>query len=84
MPNSNETLMNLIGKMQPIEFAGLAKLLNVQLVKEVDSEAKDIKDRYIPKDFLDVLEEVMGKFSKLSRQRKREILKLIKKSNLMR
>lgn len=73
--------MNMIGKMQPIEFAGLAKLLGVSLVKEVNLEAEDIKDKYAAKDFLEVLEEVMKKFNSLDKQRKREILKLVKKSN---
>ena len=81
MPNNNEILMNMVGKMQPIEFAGLAKLLGISLVKEVNPEAEDIKDKYAAKDFLEVLEEVMKKFNGLSRQRKREILKLVKKSN---
>jgi len=34
--NTNEKLMHLIGDMEPIEFAGLANLLGVKLVKPLD------------------------------------------------
>lgn len=84
---TNEKLMHLIGDMEPIEFAGLAKLLGVELVKPLDetddSMKKDLKEnkQLEPRDFLDVLNDVMSKFSIQGRARKREILRLVEKSN---
>ena len=84
---TNEKLMHLIGDMEPIEFAGLANLLGVKLVKPLDesdqSMEKKTKEeiRPEPRDFLDVLNDVMSKFSTQGRARKREILRLVEKSN---
>jgi len=85
--NTNEKLMHLIGDMEPIEFAGLANLLGVKLVKSLDenddSMKKELKEnkQLEPRDFLDVLNDVMSKFSIQGRARKREILRLVEKSN---
>ena len=84
---TNEKLMHLIGDMEPIEFAGLANLLGVELVKSLDktddSMMKELKEnkQLEPRDFLDVLNDVMSKFSTQGRARKREILRLVEKSN---
>ena len=84
---TNEKLMHLIGDMEPIEFAGLANLLGVELVKPLDktddSMMKELKEnkQLEPRDFLDVLNDVMSKFSIQGRARKREILRLVEKSN---
>lgn len=77
---SGMQIIEQISKMKPIEFAGLARLLGVQIV-ELNNESTDAKDKYKPRSFADVLTEVMDKYEKLNRVRKREILKLIKKSN---
>ena len=69
--------------MEPLDFAGLAKLLGVQIV-EPNKEAKEGEQKFIPRNFTDVFEDVMKKFSGLNRTRKREILKLIKKANSVR
>lgn len=79
---SNMQLVDQICKMEPIEFAGLARLLGVQIV-ELNAESTNEKDKYKPRSFVDVLTEVIDKYEKLNRARKREILKLIKKSNSM-
>ena len=85
--NTNEKLMHLIGDMEPIEFAGLANLLGVKLVKPLDENDQSIEKkpkeetRPEPRDFLDVLNDVMAKFSVQGRTRKREIIKLVEKSN---
>ena len=84
---TNEKLMHLIGDMEPIEFAGLANLLGVKLVKPLDktddSMKKELKEekKLEPRDFLDVLNDVMAKFNVQGRARKREILRLVEKSN---
>lgn len=85
--NTNEKLMHLIGDMEPIEFAGLANLLGVKLVKPLDESDQSMEKkpkeeiRPEPRDFLDVLNDVMSKFSTQGRARKREILRLVEKSN---
>lgn len=79
--NSNSSLMDCITKMEPLEFAGLAKLLGVAIVE--DNPDKEAEQKFIPRSFTDVFEDVMAKFSALGRTRKREIIKLVKKSNSM-
>jgi hypothetical protein len=66
--------------MQPIEFMGLAQLLGARVMREKDPDAQDPKDRYEPLSFADVLEDVCARFEKLNRKKKREILKLVKKT----
>ena len=51
---------------------------------EKDENPENPDKPYKPRDFLDVLNDVMAKFSILNRERKREILKLVKKANRVR
>ena len=78
---SEQSLLKMVQNMRPIEFVGLAKLLGVSVIETKDAAADDPRDRYEPRSFADVLEDVIVRFNKLNRQRKREIIKLIKKSN---
>lgn len=80
---SSMQLIEQICKMEPLEFAGLARLLGVQIV-ELNEESTDEKNKYKPRSFTDVMSEVLDKYEKLNRVRKREIFKLIKKSNSVR
>ena len=80
---SSMQLIEQICKMEPLEFAGLARLLGVQIV-ELNNESTDEKNKYKPRSFTDVISEVLDKYEKLNRVRKREIFKLIKKSNSVR
>lgn len=80
---SSMQLIEQICKMEPLEFAGLARLLGVQIV-ELNDESTDEKSKYKPRSFTDIISEVLDKYEKLNRVRKREILKLIKKSNSVR
>lgn len=77
---SNEKLISLIPGMDAIEFTGLAKVLGVPLVKENPNPTSD-EDKYIARDFVDVLDGVLNKFQNLNRSTKRELLRVIKKSN---
>ena len=79
---SNMQLIDLISKMEPLDFVGFAKLLGVQVVEPNDN-AEDEK-KFKPRNFSDVFADVMAKYNGLNRSRKREILKLIKKSNAAR
>ena len=76
-------LIEQISKMEPVEFLGLARLLGVQVLEE-NKEATGDKDKFKPRSFADVLEDVMAKYEKQNRSRKREIIKLVKKSNAAR
>lgn len=76
-------LIEQISKMEPVEFLGLVRLLGVQVLEE-NKEAIEDKDKFKPRSFADVLEDVMAKFDKQNRGRKREIIKLVKKSNAAR
>ena len=70
--NINMKLVDSISKMEPIEFIGLARLLGVKLISADEGGA--------PREFVDVLTDIMEKFNALNRTRKREILKLVEKS----
>lgn len=76
-------LIQQISNMEPVEFLGLARLLGVQVLEE-NKEATGEKDKFKPRSFADVLEDVMAKYEKQNRSRKREIIKLVKKSNAAR
>lgn len=78
---NTEKLMHLIADMRPVEFMGLARLLGAPVMEEVNPDATDPKERYKPKSFTDVFEDVLRRFDKLNRSKKREILRLIEKSN---
>lgn len=84
--NTNEILISEIIKMKPVEFVGLAKLLGVPVVEpkepsECNSGTEADSQKYKPRALSNVLGEVMANFNKLNRSRKREIVKLVKKSN---
>ena len=79
--NSNSSLMEHITKMEPLEFAGLARLLGVSIVE--DNPDLEAEKKMVPRSFTDVFADVMAKFDKLGRAKQREIIKLIKKSNSM-
>ena len=84
-----QQLLCVIPRMKPVHFAGLAKLLGVDLVRPATENDIDYTStaaepssgpKQVPRAFADVLEDVMARYSALSRGRKREILKLVKKS----
>lgn len=70
----------LIPKLEAVEFMGLARLLKVQVITEDDPAAENVKDRFKPREFSDVFEDVLRAFNSQNRSRKREILKLMKAS----
>lgn len=73
-----EKLFSLIPSLDAVEFAGLARLMGIQLLEETNPEAEKIKDRFVPRGFLSVLNEMLEKYDKMNRTRKREILSLVK------
>jgi len=83
---STDKLIKMIPEMTPVEFAGLARVLDVKLLQtnpEYD-ESKDISVENSPsicRDFTDVFEDVLKNFGECNRARKREILQIVKASN---
>ena len=73
-----EKLFDYIPQLSAVEFAGLARVLKVQLLDEVDPAAEAIKDRFAARPFLDVLEDLLAAFDKCDRKRKKEILAMVK------
>ena len=74
---STEKLFDLIPKLGAVEFAGLARILKVKLY----SEEKDEQDHFVPRPFTDVLNDILVNFDALGRERKREILQVVKKAS---
>ena len=66
--SKSERLMGIIPTLGAIEFIGLAHLLKVSL----------LNDNKEPRDFTDVLEDVMKAYEKTNRKRRREIMQLLK------
>ena len=79
--NSNSSLMDCIIKMEPLDFAGLARLLGVDIVEE--NPDKESENKIVARPFTDVFADVMAKFDRLDRAKKREIIRLVKKANKM-
>ena len=73
---NTQKLLTMIPKLNAIEFTGLARLLKVKLYKD----EKDDEGHFIPCDFNEVLDGVLSSFDKQDRQRKREILRIVKKA----
>lgn len=60
-----------IAKLQPIEFAALARIVRVNIYD----------DSKQPKDFTVVFEEILRAFNKLNRSRRKEIIKVLRAAN---
>lgn len=63
-----------VSKLESIEFFGLTKIFNINLVEEDDKKT--------PRKFEIVLSEILDKYIRLSRKQRRTILKMIKSANL--
>lgn len=65
----------LLLKLEEVEFLGVARLLGVQLFTD-----REEKDRFIPKDFWEILEEVEDAFSRAPRDKRRFLIRTLKKA----
>lgn len=70
MNKSNEFLKD-IAKLEAVEFIGLAKLLGVKLL-----EGKGENEKLRPMG--DIVDDIMVKFSKLNRNKRRELKKIVR------
>lgn len=75
--NKKNELIELITKLEPVEFIGLARVLCVDIINEEDKTIRD---------FYDVLNDIVNKFNTLARKQRREILSVlrrVKKENVI-
>ena len=68
---TNQKFMELLIGLEAVEFLGLCKFLGVKLMENSKS----------PRDFADLLSDLMEKFQNLNRTRQRELLQILKKVN---
>lgn len=68
---TNQKFMELLIGLEAVEFLGLCKFLGVKLIEDSKS----------PRDFADLLSDLMEKFQNLNRTRQRELLQILKKVN---
>ena len=76
--NKKNELIELITKLEPVEFIGLARVLCVDIINEEDKTTRD---------FYDILNDIIDKFNTLARKQRREILSVlrrVKKENAIR
>ena len=75
--NKKNELIELITKLEPVEFIGLARVLCVDIINEEDKTTRD---------FYDILNDIVDKFNTLARKQRREILSVlrrVKKENVI-
>ena len=75
--NKKNELVELITKLEPIEFIGLARVLCVDIINEEDKTTRD---------FYAMLNDIVDKFNTLARKQRREILSIlrrVKKENVI-
>lgn len=68
---TNQKFMELLIGLEAVEFLGLCKFLGVKLMEDSKS----------PRDFADLLSDLMEKFQNLNHTRQRELLQILKKVN---
>ena len=76
--NKKNELIELITKLEPVEFIGLARVLCIDIINEEDKTTRD---------FYDILNDIVDKFNTLARKQRREILSVlrrVKKENVIR
>ena len=75
--NKKNELIELITKLEPVEFIGLARVLCVDIINEEDKTTRD---------FYEVLNDIVDKFNTLARKQRKEILSIlrrVKKENVI-
>lgn len=80
-PNDKKVLefINEISKLEIAEFMGLAKILCISLFNEdSDKETNDVNNF---RDFAEVVSDMIDSFVASPRQRRRQLMKIIKTAN---
>lgn len=69
-----------VSKLEAIEFMGLVKILGVGLFDKNENEEEEPKLK--PRDFEQVYSEILDKYICLGRKDRREVMKVVKLTNL--
>lgn len=75
--NKQNEFIELISKLEPVEFIGIARVLCISIIDEENKTTRD---------FYDILNDVVNKFNTLARKQRREILSVlrrVKKENVI-
>ena len=68
--NKQNEFIELISKLEPVEFIGIARVLCVSIIDEENKTTRD---------FYDILNDVVNKFNTLARKQRREILSVLRR-----
>lgn len=83
--NRIKTFMKLLVGLEAVEFVGLCKFLGVRLIENSEDMPSlpdnSKEEKPSTRDFSDLFSDLLEKFSKLSRPRQRELIKIFKKVN---
>lgn len=77
----NQKFINEVIKMEPIQFIGLARFFGIAVFNDKDPAAENVKDRFEARPVEEILEDILKRFDKLNRSKKREVMQLVSKSN---
>lgn len=67
-----EKFLIQLSKLEPVEFIGVAHLCGAHLLQE---------DNKTPRDFADILRDILNKYETLNRKKRRELEKILAQSN---
>ena len=67
-----EKFLTQLSKLEPVEFIGVAHLCGARLLQE---------DNKTPRDFADILRDVLDKYQTLNRKKRRELEKALTQTN---
>jgi hypothetical protein len=67
-----EKFLTQLSKLEPVEFIGVAHLCGARLLQE---------DNKTPRDFADILRDVLNKYQTLNRKKRRELEKVLAQTN---
>ena len=67
-----EKFLIQLSKLEPVEFIGVAHLCGARLLQE---------DNKTPRDFADILRDVLNKYQTLNRKKRRELEKALAQTN---
>lgn len=74
-----DTFLSLIKKLEPVEFIGLARILQINLTRPTsDVNTSESCPSAEPRDFYEILDDIIKKYAELPRKPRRQILKMLR------
>ena len=67
-----EKFLTQLARLEPVEFIGVAHLCGARLLQE---------DNKTPRDFADILKDILNKYETLNRKKRRELERTLAQSN---